>query len=358
MAYSTYRYDNLKKLCTDIFTKYGYSRQDSLMIADGILAADLYGIESHGIQRLIMYASGIDRGGINPTAQIAVEKETPVSALVNGNHQMGQLVGLQCMRLAIEKAKRSGIGLVEAHNSNHYGIAGYYARMAVREGLLGISMTNTESIVVPTGGRQAMLGTNPIAVGMPAKPVPFLLDMSTSVVTRGKIEVYDKNGERIPSGWAVGNDGKLTTDPRDILTRNGGGLLPLGGAGEELGGHKEYGLALMVELFTAILSGGLTSDSVSFLRKTDGVSHMFMAVDYGMFGDKNAIEAALSCYLNKLKHSPRAEGTQRIYTHGEKENEAYGDRLKNGIPVNSATVRQIEEICRRLGIDCDIYQEN
>ncbi|MDD3223755.1 MAG: Ldh family oxidoreductase [Clostridium sp.] len=361
MTYSKVKYENLKKLSELVFKKFGFSKEDSETITEILLLADLYGIESHGIQRLSKYYNEIKNGLIDVNANIKIVKETPLSATIDGKAAMGQLIGKKAMNLAIKKAKTSGIGMVVVRNSNHYGIAGYYAKMAEKEGLLGISMTNTPAIIVPTFGKEAMLGTNPIAISMPAKPYPFLLDMATSVATRGKIEVYNKRKEPLPLGFALNAEGEDTSNPEDILynipRKLGGGLVPLGGSKELTGGHKGYGLALAVEMFTAILSGGFTADKVNFNggKGGSGTCHYFFAVDYGMFGDKEEIEKNLSEYLNKIRESKKAKGATRIYTHGEKEVEAYNDKMKNGIPMNDSTLKEIRDICDYFSINFSDY---
>ncbi|MBP2032636.1 LDH2 family malate/lactate/ureidoglycolate dehydrogenase [Clostridium algifaecis] len=360
MTYSKVKYENLKELCDLVFEKFGFSAEDSQSITDVLLLADLYGIESHGIQRLVKYYSEIKNGLINVSSDVKIVKETPVSATIDGQAGMGQLIGKKAMNLAIKKAKTSGMGMVVVRNSNHYGIAGYYAKMAEEQGLLGISMTNSPAVIVPTFGREAMLGTNPIAISMPAEPYPFLMDMATSVVTRGKIEVYNKRKEPLPLGLALNIDGEDTEDPHDILynvpRKLGGGLLPLGGSKELTGGHKGYGFALAVEMFTAILSGGFTGDKVHLDGKGgSGTCHYFFAVDYGIFGDKKDIEESFSNYLKKLRESKKAKGAARIYTHGEKEVEAYNDKMKNGIPMNDSTLKEISDICEYFDIKFNDY---
>lgn len=360
MAYSKVKYEDIKKLCNLVFKRFGFNEKESETITDVLLLSDLYGIESHGIQRLVKYYSEIKGGLININSEIKVVKETPVSAVLDAQAGMGQLIGEKAMNMAIEKAETSGIGMVVVRNSNHYGIAGYYAKMAEKKGLLGISMTNSPAVIVPTFGREAMLGTNPIAISMPAEPYPFLLDMSTSVVTRGKIEVYNKRQEPLPLGLGLNSEGEDTTDPGDILynvpRKLGGGLLPLGGSKELTGGHKGYGFALAVEMFTAILSGGFTGNYVH-LDGSDGsgTCHSFFAVDYGIFGDKKSIEDSFSKYLNELRDSKKAKGAVRIYTHGEKEIEAYNNKMKNGVPMNDITLKEINDICEYFDIQMSDY---
>lgn len=360
MSYTKVKYENIKKLCNLVFEKFGFNKEDSETITNVLLLSDLYGIESHGIQRLVKYYSEIKNGLINVNSKMKIVKETPVSATIDGMGGMGQLIAKRAMNLAIKKAKTSGMGMVVVRNSNHYGIAGYYAKMAEEEGLLGISMTNSPAVVVPTFGRDAMLGTNPIAISFPTKPYPFLMDMATSVVTRGKIEVYNKRHEPLPLGLALNSKGEDTTNPLDVLnnvrSNFGGGLVPLGGSKESTGGHKGYGFALAVEMFTAILSGGFTANKVSLDRQNgSGTCHFFFAMDYGIFGDKQFIEESFSKYLNQLRNSTKAKGAVRIYTHGEKEVESYKDKMENGIPVNDATLNEICDICDYFNIKASDY---
>jgi LDH2 family malate/lactate/ureidoglycolate dehydrogenase len=360
MTYTKVKYEELKKMCDLVFEKFGFHLEDSETITDVLLLSDLFGIESHGIQRLVKYYTEIKSGLINVKSEPKIVKETPVSVTLDGQAGMGQLIAKKAMNMAIEKAKTSGIGMVTVRNSNHYGIAGYYARMAEQKGLMGISMTNSPAVIVPTYGKEAMLGTNPIAIAMPAEPYPFLMDMATSVVTRGKVEVYNKRQEPLPKGWALNANGEDTIDPKDILynvpRHLGGGIVPLGGSGELTGGHKGYGFALVVEMFTAILSGGLTGNYVHLDGKDgSGTCHYFCAVDYGMFGDKKSIENSFSKYLDELRNSKKAKGAVKIYTHGQKEVEAYNDKMKNGIPMNDSTLKEIYDICKYFDIDPKKY---
>lgn len=193
----------LERFCIDSFKNFSFSEDESKIITDVLLTSDKFGIESHGMQRISRYHKGIQKGLIKVDAVPEVIFETPVTAVLDAHDGMGQLVAYKAMNMAIEKAKKSGIAIVSVRNSNHYGIAGYYAKMASDEGLMGMSCTNSEAIMVPTFGKKAMLGSNPIAVAMPADPYPFLFDASTSVVTRGKLEMYNKAEKELPAGWAL-----------------------------------------------------------------------------------------------------------------------------------------------------------
>ncbi len=353
-----YSYENLKRFCTDAFLKFGFTLQESEIIVDVLLTSDLYGIESHGMQRLVRYHKGIEKGLIKIDAKPEIVFETPVSAVIEGNDGMGQLLGVQAMNIAIEKAKKVGMAIVTVRNSNHYGIAGYYAKMACKEGLIGMSMTNSEAIMVPTFGRLAMLGSNPIAIAMPAEPYDFFFDASTTVVTRGKLEIYNKLGKPLPDGWALNSSGKGSSDASDVLknivAKAGGGIMPLGGEFEQSGSHKGYGYGMLCEIFTSILSMGLTSNHTHIGGK-GGTCHGFIAIDPKVFGDADAIKEHLSTLLKELRESPKAEGAERIYTHGEKEVYALEDRLKNGINVNINTVAEMVDLCNYLGMDVESY---
>jgi LDH2 family malate/lactate/ureidoglycolate dehydrogenase len=345
----------IRKFCEKLFTAYGFSADESKVISDVLLRADLYGIESHGVHRLVRYHDEISCSQVDVKAKPQIIHETAVSAVMDANKAMGQLVGAQAMTLAIEKARNAGCGMITVRNSNHYGIASYYTEMAATEDMLGVSMTNTEAICVPTFGSQAMTGTNAMALAMPAEPFVFSFDASTTVVPRGKLEVYKKNNQPLPDLWALDINGKPCTDAAEVITtvinKVGGGIAPLGGRGVLHGGHKGYGLSVIVDLFSAVISNGLTSNYVN--RKPDhtGICHYFMAVDYGIFGDKASIKAGMSKFLQELRDSKKAEGHSRIYTHGEIEAELMAKRENTQIPVSEKTLDEMKIIADKLGVE-------
>ena len=353
MQYHHVNYEKLVRFCIESFKGYGFNEDQAKQITDVLLEADLSGIESHGVQRMIRYHKEITSGMVKIDAKPEVVFETPLSAVVEGNDCMGQTLGVWAMQMAIDKAKKSGFGIVTVRNSNHYGVAGYYSRMAADQGLIGMSMTNTEAIMVPTFGKQAMLGTNPIAFAMPADPVPYSFDAATTVVPRGKLEVYVKRGNGLPLGWALDENGHDSDEAdrvlKNIIAKTGGGILPLGGSGELTSGYKGYGFAMLCEIATAILSGGTTSN---YIYKTPGRSNIaqcFIALDYGMFGDKKEIEARLSKYLQEVRDSAKAEGQDRIYIHGEKEFEARSRVLSEGVYLNDKTYAEMQMIAEYTG---------
>ena len=354
----TYSYDQLKTFCEDAFCRFGFNREESSIITDVLLLSDLYGIESHGTSRLVKYHKDICNGLIDIHAKPEVVFETPVSAVIDAHDGMGHVVAYNATKLAIEKAKKCGMAMVTVRNSNHYGIAGYYAKMAADEGLMGISTTNTTAIMVPTFGKQAMLGSNPLAISCPAEPYPFLFDASTSVITRGKVEVYNKKEKPLHDGWAIDSNGAPCDDAAEvfscIVNHKGGGILPLGGYEEDSGSHKGYGYGMVVELLSSIVSLGTTSDKTN-MNGHSGICHGFLVIDPKIFGDAQAIKDHLSAYLDAIRNSPKAEGRDRIYTHGEKEIFAIAQRMEHGIEVNEKTVAEMRDLAQHLGMDVVSY---
>lgn len=358
MAYQHWSYETLKRFCMDAFQKFGFNEKEADIIQDVLLTSDLYGIESHGMQRMVRYHKCIEKGMIKIDAKPEVVFETPISAVIDAHDSMGQLVGHQAMELAIEKAKVTGVGIVSVRNSNHYGIAGYYAKMACKEGLMGFSCTNSEAIMVPTNGRMAMLGSNPIACAFPADPYDFFFDSSTTVVTRGKLEMYNKMEKPLPEGWALDKNGHPSTDAPDVLAnivaKNGGGIMPLGGSTEQLGSHKGYGYGMLCEIFSSILSMGATSN-YCMVGGRGNICHGFVAINPAFFGNPEEIKEHFSKYLQELRESPKADGVEKIYTHGEKEVAAVERILKDGVPVNDNTMVEVLDLCNYLNMDFAEY---
>ena len=360
MEYQKLSYESVKTFCEKVFQGYGFTEEEARRITDVLLTADLFGIESHGIQRLVRYDYEINSGMVNINAKPQIVHETPLSAVIEGDDKMGQLLSYEAMELAIKKAKQSGIGMVTIRNSNHYGIAGYYSKMALDQDLIGVCMTNTEAIMVPTFGRRPMLGTNPISFSMPADPLPFLFDAATTVVPRGKLEVYNKRNNPTPDGWIIDEEGLPCTEPgrviSNIINRTGGGILPLGGSGTETSGYKGYGFGMICEICTAILSGGLTSNYIYQNPGHSNICSSFWAIDYAMFGDKAEIKKNFSTYLQQVRDSDKATGQDRIFIHGERELENSVRIRKEGIPANEKTLNEMRKIGDKLGVDFGIVE--
>ena len=342
--------DELFNFIVRIFVKLGVPEEHARMVADNLVMADLHGIESHGVQRLKRYVDGIRKGGVNIKPNIRIVKEGSSYALIDGDEGLGQVVGTFAMRLAIEKAKKTGIGVVVVRNSNHYGIAGYYALMAAKENLIGISMTNSRPLVAPTWGIERLLGTNPIALAAPMEDGYFLLDMATSVVPSGKLEVYRRKGKNIPEGWAMDKNGKITTDPEDFFA--GGALLPLGGFGELHGGHKGYGLSVMVDILSGLLSGGTWSKYVgNTAEKNSNVCHFFMAINIENFVPLDEFKRSITKMVNEIKSSKLHPQAQRIWIHGEKGFLTAKTRLRIGVPIYRKVFEEINRIAEELGVE-------
>lgn len=361
MEHIRFSVDILTHFCRDAFTKFGFSSEEAAQITDVLLLADLYGVKSHGMQRLVRYHKAIERGSVVVDAKPEIVFETPVSAVIDGHSGMGQLISLFAMNKAIEKAKQVGMSFVTVRNSNHYGIAGYYTKMACDQGLIGLCTTNSESIMVHTGSKQPILGSNPIAFAMPAEPHPFWFDAATTVVPRGKLEVYYKADKALNPGWAIGDDGKVSCDAKHVLdcieAKGGaGGILPVGGDSEESGSHKGYGFSMICELLCSITSGGATSNHhVRASGVGAGTCHAFIVIDPKIFGDPQEMKDHLSVFLQELRNANRKDENVPIYTHGEKEMLSLEYNRSNGIAVDISTVSEMMNMCRYLGMDPDEY---
>jgi L-2-hydroxycarboxylate dehydrogenase (NAD+) len=354
----------LKEFVAQVFAKIDVPMEDAQVTADVLVAANLRGIDSHGVARTRRYVQGLRDGVMLARPAIQTLHETPVTALIDGGAGLGQVVGVRAMRLAIEKASKTGLGFVAVRNSNHYGIAGYYAMMALEEDLIGISMTNAATLVVPTFGRDAVLGTNPLSIAMPTGGErPFVLDMATSVVTRGKLEEYDRMEKPLLQGWATDERGVPTDDAarvlRNMKDRSGGGILPLGGAGEELGGHKGYGLAFLVDILCGVLPGAAYASHV-YPRDESGkplpanIGHFFGALRVDSFRPLEDFKISMDDIIQILKDSAKAEGQDRIFIHGEKEFEMAEERMREGIPLHPKVAKDLQAIGEELGVPYDL----
>jgi len=320
--------DVLERFMRDVFIKLGVPEEDARISAEILIASDLRGIESHGIGRLKMYYDRIRQGTQFACTQMEIVRESPTTAVVDGHHGMGQVIGYRSMSMAIEKARQYGMGAVAVRNSAHFGIAGYYPLMAVKAGMIGMAFTNARPSIAPTFGVKPMLGTNPIAFGCPTdEAFPFLFDAATSITQRGKLEVLERLEKPAPEGWVIDQNGNFLTDPGKCLEmfgKSSAALLPLGGAGETLGGHKGYGLATIVEILSASLQTG------SFLYGLIGLDeegrkipnklgHFFMAINIESFTDLESFKQTTGAILRDLRAANKQPGCDRIYTAGEKE---------------------------------------
>ena len=361
---STVRAEPLLEFCVQVFEKMGVSSIDARITADVLVKANLRGIDSHGVARLARYVNGLRDGVMLAHPEQKVLVETPTTITLDAGAGLGQPVSHRAMETAIAKAREYGCGFATVRNSNHYGIAGYYAMMAVEHDMIGLSTTNAAVLVVPTFGRNAMYGTNPIALAVPAgEQRPFVMDMATSTVPRGKLEVYQRQEKPIPLGWATDEHGVPTADTERVLdnfrTRAGGGLLPLGGAGEEFSGYKGYGMGLMVEILSAVLPGAAFLASV-YPKNAEGkpepanLGHFFGAWRLDAFRPPQEFKADMDRLISELKGTDLAEGATRVFVHGEKEFEEAERRTRHGIPLGAKVEASLKQIAVDLGILYDL----
>ncbi len=334
---------------TDVFKSVGVPEEDAKLCADVLMESDRRGIESHGSNRFKpIYIDRINDGIQNPITKVDILKETATTAVLDANDGMGMVASKQAMEMAIDKAKKYGMGMVTVRNSTHYGIAGYWSSMATKQDMIGITGTNARPSIAPTFGVENMLGTNPLTVGFPTdEDFPFMLDCATSIIQRGKIEYYARSGQDTPAGMVVGNDGKALTDSKQILTALNTGeaaLAPLGGIGEELAGYKGYGYATVVEVLSAALQAG------SYLKLLNGIEdgkkvpyhlgHFFIVIDPEAFMGAESFKEICGNILRDLRASKKAPGEERIYTAGEKEYLVWLERKDKGVPVGEAVQKE------------------
>ncbi|MDO4542605.1 MAG: Ldh family oxidoreductase, partial [Bacillota bacterium] len=314
---------------TDAFCGYGVPGEDSKICADVLIEADRRGITSHGVNRFKpIYIDRIKKGIQKPVTEFEILRETPTTAVVDGHHGMGQVIGYRSMSMAIEKAKKYGMGMVAVRNSTHYGIAGYYATMGTEQDCVVITGTNARPSIAPTFGVETMMGTNPLCIGLPSdEDFPFILDCATSITQRGKIEYWARINKKTPEGLVITKDGATMTDSEKILsalTRGDAAFAPLGGIGEDLAGYKGYGYCCAVEILSAALQSGQYMKMLSGIGPNGenvpyGLGHFFIAVDTNAFMGADAFKKTAGDILRELRNSEKAPGEERIFTAGEKE---------------------------------------
>ena len=340
--------------------KMGVPQQDAGIIADVLITSDLWGVQSHGVAHLKMYHERMKRGLQLPATRWTVVKDTPTTAVVDGGNGMGMVVGYHAMQLAIQKARQFGLGAVAVRNSSHYGIAGYYPLMAVKQGLVGLSVTNAHPSTAPTFGSEPMLGTNPIAVAAPTDEVfPYMFDAATSVVPRGKIEIAARANKPIPEGWVVNKEGISVTDSSAMIAEMDKGnvaLLPVGGMGELMGGHKGYGLATMVEIFSAAFQDGAylhmlhdtdQAGNQQFLR----IGHFFLAIDIEHFIPLDDFKHITGNMMRELRASHKGSEQGRIYTAGEKEYYNTQKVMAEGVEITPGVQKALHSLREEFKLD-------
>jgi len=330
-----------------ILMKIGVNETDTTILVDSLLAANLRGVDTHGITRMLdVYVKRIRLGLMSSTSNLEVVRERPSTALIECNNSIGQLGARLAMQKAIDKAKQTGTAFVTVRHSNHYGAAAYWAMMALEHGMVGFSAVNAPATVAPTGGRKAMFGTNPLAIAIPAgKDIPFVLDMATTVVARGRVILYAKQNKPLQPGWAFDEMGRPTTDPHVALK----GLLA------PIGDYKGYGIAFAVDILSGILTGssygkhfpGMLAENLE--RPTD-VGGVFGAIDIESFMDLKEFTDRMECAFAEVRNCDKAENVERIYTPGEIEYYTEIERKKNGIPLPESIAKDFIALGAELGV--------
>lgn len=341
-----YDWEQLQKFCSEVFVKTGLSQENADIVADSLVQANLRGVDSHGVVRTSIYLKRVEEGMINPLAEATVEQESDATALVNGNNSFGSIVGTVALEKAINKAKTRGAALVGVKGSNHFGTGAYYALKAIEQDVLLLVMSNASQTMPPTGGIRPFIGTNPLAVGVPSgEKDPFILDMATSVVARGKIIIAAQKGEDIPLGWAIDKYGNDTTDAHEALE---GSVLPLGGP-------KGYAISMFIDILSGVLTGAGFGKYVNNMyenwQKPQDVGHFFIAVDINRFMPIEIFKERMDTYIQEIKSEPRGESVEEIFIPGEIEQRRVLERKKNGIELPQKLVEEFIKIGKRYDID-------
>ena len=347
--------DKLRHFATQVLVKIGVPEEDARISADVLVYADLRGVETHGMSNNNLgriYVTGIRDRGVNPKAQVKIVHETPVTALVDGDGGLGLVVGVRAMNIAIEKAKQSYIGMVTVRNSHHFGAAQYFSMMAVPHGMIGISSTNTSPIVLPTGGKEPVYGTNPISVAAPSdKEAPFCLDMGTSAIVFQKVILSTRLGKALPLGVAADEEGQPTTDPEVALKARK--LLPLGGT-PELGSHKGYGLGILVDILCGVLSGHGAGVQMDRERGFGSTGHFFAAIRVDAFRPLEDFKAQMDDVFQRIHRIPPVDGYDRVLVAGDIEHMAEQRRSKEGIPLLPEVVTELMDLADEVGVTWDL----
>lgn len=346
----------LKGFVAAALAKAGVAAADAATVADVLVAADLRGIESHGVARLeSQYIARIRSGALNPAAAVTVVRESPTSLVLDAGNGLGHPAAKRAMLASIGKAENSGAAFATVKNSNDFGIAGYYAMLALEHDMIGIASTNSVRYGAPTNGKDVMLGTNPWAYAVPARnEPPFVLDFATTTVPRDTLEVYERTQRQLDPGWAIDASGKDTRNPTEAL---GGALLPLGGFGTDNGGHKGYGLGLLADIMCAALSGGALGDDLPLPDsppEPGAISHFFGAFKIDGLRDAAEFKADMDAELRAFKDSEKAPGFERIYVAGELEHEKTLVNRRDGVPVHVLVWDGLEKLAASLDLPFEL----
>ena len=348
-------YSTLLAFTEDIFKKIGCPATDAATAAKALLSADLRGIDSHGVARLSGYIRLWEAKRVNATPHITITHETPSTAVVDGDSGLGLVVAPYAMQVAIDKAKQVGTGWVSVSNSNHFGIAGHHAMMALSNDMIGIAMTNASALVAPTFSIERMLGTNPICVAIPAGTEPaFVADLATTTAANGKLEILQRKSQQAPTGWIQDKDGHPSTNPHEL--KGGGALLPLGGDREH-GSHKGYALGAVVDIFSAVLSGANYGPWVppfpAYVPMPEnqpgkGIGHFFGAMRIDAFRPAADFKKHMDQWIQRFRSAKTIKDQARVLIPGDPEREAEAARLKNGIPLLNAVAQDLKDLGERF----------
>ncbi|MDL5050217.1 Ldh family oxidoreductase [Oscillatoria amoena NRMC-F 0135] len=357
MSTRMYTISGLKEFAYTVFIKIGCPEADAKQAAKALLAADIRGIDSHGVARLSGYVRLWEAGRVNPRPLIRIVHETAGTATVDGDSGLGLIVAPQAMTIAIEKAKTSGTGWVAVRNSNHFGIAGYHSMMALEHDMIGWAMTNASPLVAPTFSTERLLGTNPISVAIPAgKQPPFVLDMATTTAANGKLEILQRKNEKAPLGWIQTREGKSSTNPHEL--KEGGALIPLG-SDYEHGSHKGYGLGAVVDILSAVLSGAnygpWVPPFVAFLQPPSdpvgtGIGHFLGAMRIDAFRPAEEFKHHMDNWIARFRSARSVPDQPRVLIHGDPEREMTASRLKEGLQLNPNVERDLQEIAKKFSL--------
>lgn len=351
-------YERLLNFTISAFRSIGCPQQDARTAAIALLSADLRGIDSHGVARLIGYVRLKEAGRANPQPTIRIVHETPSTAVIDGDSGLGLVVAPYAMRVAIEKAEKVGTGWVSVQNSNHFGIAGYHALQAVEKDMIGIAMTNASALVAPTFSVERMLGTNPICVAVPAgEEPPFVADLATTTAANGKLEILQRKREAAPLGWIQDKEGHPSTDAHAL--KSGGALLPLGGDREH-GSHKGYALGAVVDIFSAVLSGANYGPWVPPFpayvpmptgMPGKGIGHFFGAMRIDAFRPAEDFKFHMDKWIQRFRTATPVAGEEKVLIPGDPEREMESERRAGGIPLHEDVVKDLKGLAEKLGLE-------
>lgn len=353
-----FKHAHLSDFSKKIFLQIGCPEVQADLATESLLRADLRGVDSHGVARLSGYVRLWEAKRVNSQPKIKIVHESPSTAVVDGDAGLGLVVAPKAMEIAIAKAKIAGTGWVAVKNSNHFGIAGHHAMMAVDHDMIGMAMTNASPLVAPTFSVERLLGTNPIAVAIPAgKQPPFVADFATTTAANGKLEILQRKEKEAPLGWIQKKDGTPSSNPNEL--KDGGALIPLG-SDREHGSHKGFCLGAWVDIFSAVLSGAnygpWVPPFVSFLAPPadpvgDGIGHFFGAMRIDAFRPADDFKKHMDNWISRFRSAKTVAGEEKLIIPGDPEREFETERMKNGIPLNDKVVQDLKDLAKKFSIE-------